>query len=137
MKASELRIGNYLQDKSSGRNLIVVELKYDDTIFVIPFGKEPIESIELAAIPFTKEWFDKAKDFKFDNDSLHLALCEVDTANEYNFSDAKAAVYKYVLFINGGLGDQASYGARIEIKEVHQLQNICFALTGVEIPFSL
>src|SRR4051812_11799907 len=128
MTIEELRIGSLILREGK-----LVKIEEDDFNYLA----DEVNNDVVEAIPFTKEWFDKAQDFKFDSDSLHLALCEIDAANEYNFSDTKPPVYKYVLFVNGGLGDQESYGARIEIKEVHQLQNICFALTGEEIPLAL
>lgn len=126
MKASELRLGNYLQSKN---RIVTVTKIYDignigigsgDPYFI--FGETPC----LKAIPLTKEWLLKFG-FKFAVDSYYFngfciweTECGDDKGNE-------SIGYFYELRERCMMDRHIQY--------VHQLQNLYFALTGEELHY--
>src|SRR5690242_9424128 len=103
IKASELRIGNYITDVDSGQ-----------MVKIVPIEEEGFEYFQ--AIPLTEEWLLKAG---FKHGELYLN--DLIIGNDLPFMR--------ISFINGD-GD---FG--LECQYVHQLQNLCFALTGKELEF--
>jgi len=107
MKASELRIGNYVHMDMSIDDIEVVRLKIGD------LASFAIEARELYPIPLTEEW-------------LFL----------FGFENTR---YGFVIMLNDGYlriwdNEITWCGNRMkEIKYIHQLQNLYFALTGEEL----
>jgi len=118
MKANELRIGNLVKTDNSTKNYTDIE------IVDLEILKEIIDGSEFYnSIPITEEWLLK-------------------------FGFAKQCDYLYFDFENGNIsfndeikngislciGTYCSSGSAFEnIKHVHQLQNLFFALTGEEL----
>ena len=120
MKANELRIGNYLQ----GQQVVQVTRIFDEDNIGIGSGDpyavhaEPPYKPCLSPIPITEEWLvkfgfkDVASDSKFKNKDSLIILFE---NNKF--------IYQNLFFIESDT----------ELKYVHQLQNLYFALTGKEL----
>ena len=115
LEARELRLGNtiecYLGAPISESMEIIVK-----ATTLVNFDKYPKTSYH--PIPLTEEWLDK---FGFIHNGMWW-----DSSQEYfeldTFKDS------YVMGINS-----CEYNHGIEIKHVHQLQNLYFALTGEEL----
>jgi hypothetical protein len=124
MKATELRIGNYV-DLGGGRNLYQIQ----DEIF---------GSLNLNPIPLTEEWL------------LKFGFEEIENLHTHWKSDKGFFLNGYIIFmekiIGVIIGEKSnskfydhSYqyrngiGIIKQIQYVHQLQNLYFALTGEEL----
>ncbi len=109
MKANELRIGNFVWEEYGGLyEILMMSPNYVDLVkpFMLVSGRYDIETIK--PIPLTEEWL------------LKFGLMSIKT--ELGFWNNGDAIY-------------FSYGFEksIELKYVHQLQNLYFALTGEEL----
>lgn len=115
MKANELRIGNYIKDP------------YNKTIRLVSVEKD---ASMLTPIPLTEEWLVRFGFKKLVNscsyfitDILYLALCNNDffiVSTEYEDEEPPFLYHPEVAH-------------KLEIKYVHQLQNLYFSLTGEEL----
>lgn len=109
MEASQLRIGNYVYRQSS--KLIV------DKSSVYQIENVNIQSaLKYAPIPLTEEWVLK---LGFKNKTIYIkgiCLYLVNEGMSGGFQDNEYGINEYV-----------------DIKYVHQLQNLYFALTGEEL----
>jgi hypothetical protein len=103
MKASELRIGNLVMD---GKDIEQVNARMIDMLVKIEADFDPI--------PLTEEWL------------LNLGLTDLKRKNEKHF---KFNDFVYVLDY-GCVTYNGVIISRQDIKYVHQLQNLYFALTG-------
>ena len=124
MKAEELRIGNYVlqstgwQEGENGKVRKFNELNFREMLD--PDFK--LVSGEFEPIPLTEEWlfklgfneFEKTKEY-YKNNLFILMDNEDQITNAY-------------LLNEGG-----SYSIDVFIEHVHQLQNLNFALTGIEL----
>ena len=110
MKASELRIGNYI----NGDHIVMGIML--DMIETTKDAEMLLENIE--PIPLTEEWLTK---LGLEFSGLYW---EVDSVNFELINDGDG-------YYNGVNVGEYSHG--IEIKYVHQLQNLYFALTGTEL----
>lgn len=117
MEAKELRIGNFAEDQN-GNLLKVVSLNETDILFkVVDRSKFPLPNgWQAEPIPITEEWLVK---FGFER------------INEREFRHTE---YFYNLE-RGWFGICEGIGMEIvfDMKYVHQLQNLYFALTGNEL----
>jgi hypothetical protein len=107
MKASELRIGNWVKSPLYG---VEYEIEF---IYESPTIKE------IEPIPLTEEWLLK---FRFEKYyeyyvNSHLEISEMKSKKGY---DAYCTDMDFSIFMT-------------EVKYVHQLQNLYFALTGEEL----
>jgi len=123
MEARELRIGNLCKEITHSNNGVVkVEKRhYED----IENGE-----IDLFPIPLTEEWLVK---FGFEEDDSLLDPLDTPNGNfwvEYN----KEFVCIHLPFFEFMYADGSGV---IEIKHVHQLQNLYSALTGEELDYSI
>ena len=120
MKANELRIGNYLA-ASDGIlcEVIAIELDGYKTKPVNPIQSIPVFQIgdiikPRLPIPLTEEWLIK---FGFESS------CDDGYSCDWDYK--KITICEQESFIEDTTG--------VEIKHVHQLQNLYFALTGEEL----
>jgi hypothetical protein len=111
MKASELRIGNWLYSGIAGQNFIASA----HDIMNIFFGHD---GGAVQPIPLTKEWL-----LKFGLKYLQNACWELGSMRIYNLSDETTSRFRITL-----AGHEL-----VIINYVHQLQNLYFALTGEEL----
>jgi hypothetical protein len=128
MLASELRIGNYvnyaaekvivLQTSIKGRNKWDVELGYfEDSI-----GFERMIT-EIQPIPLTEEWLLK----------FGFYLIEVFDTKIYFIESLKQIEIR--VYEDGSIDLGTENEWLTELKHVHQLQNLFFALTGKELEY--
>lgn len=140
MKAEELRIGNYVQSNSKffkGDTLRITELKDDhdekkiQAWCIAPGNRAYGSSNEhLEPIPLTEEWlikfgFEKSKDDP----------CPYDDG-EFTLKSKRFTVFKKHPIthnsVHGWFINNQNF-SEINLKYVHQLQNLYFALTGTEL----
>jgi len=121
MKTTELRIGNLIE--YMGEVLPICSLHSDDT-FRLQKESESIgcfSACNANGVPLTEEWllkfgFEKRSDF-----FIHTQNDEYKSTTVINY-DNKLNLYKF-----------ACQNFWYELKNVHQLQNLYFALTGDEL----
>lgn len=130
MDARELRIGNYVTDEfyESFKNVNIVSSinEYGVNLFIEDDGNYPecaktwiepeYRNDVIFGIPLTEEWLLK---FGF-------------LSNPYDDIYELDGFYLDAICIDLNLGVQYYYNG-LEIKYVHQLQNLYFALTGTEL----
>lgn len=138
MKANELRIGNHLYD--SRLKVVKIEclmsdryVSWDgrDSNLEFSFQSDDInmyhpEPSELCPIPLTAEILTEWCGFKSDHPAYYYIFIEDDVFQVY--------------YNNSGLhlyGVKYRYEYLTEIKYLHQLQNLYFALTGQELEVKL
>ena len=120
MKAEELRIGNYLDGRIGF--VVVEEIRKDGCMVKIEGSRSSFivggEAPCLTPIPLTEEWF-----FNFGFKVLHQQTMYIKGGHvlEVNNNDT-------VKFYTGDYG-----GWFVNIRHVHTLQNLYFALTGEEL----
>lgn len=114
MKASELRLDNWIADKDTGKVFQV----YTETFADIENGH-----LSAAPIPLTEEWLIKFG-FEVDaKDTLRSQRIKIETSylNWYDDGSYSIGKFPFTIPLSG------------PIKYVHQLQNLYFALTGEEL----
>jgi len=121
MKANELRIGNWVLFSEDST---VFEVKSIEEKWLELHNEEEtswISSEELGPIPLTEEWLLKFGFEKTENGWLRLTVC-----NDWS--------YLYWERLAGFSLSVDKHGISLPyIKNVHQLQNLYFALTGEEL----
>jgi hypothetical protein len=121
MKASELRIGNFVKDKNAQYKTV----NGFSTILATSIYQFNLGDLELDALPLTEEWLLKFGFVKEPRDSGEVAFCM--SENDCNviiqdFGDGFLFIW------------ELSFMGK-PIKYVHQLQNLYFALTGKELEY--
>lgn len=120
MKASELRLGNYVSYAETGTQFRVVEIALGGLEVHSDEEMTWIEIEEFEGIPLTEEWLLK---FGFKKSRLGYDLDEFSLY--HNHSGALPIYGPY----------WKEWEAGYNIQYVHQLQNIYFAMTGRELIF--
>ena len=117
MEANELRIGNLLESETSNclftKGIIEVDFSTFQKISLYDCLKN------LKAIPLTEEWLLKFG-FKYNNPT-------------YEWYDKSAVFFIQVNYLGFDLIAKFHNQVIKEIKYVHELQNLYFALTGKEL----
>ena len=117
MKANELRIGNLLREKVTKTELKVIELTENNIVtYVIDRSLYPLYSgWKMEPIPLTEEWL-----FKF----------------RFVYNPHSSEFHGKNMIFHNWIKDRGyvSWGST-QIKYVHQLQNLYFALTGEELTY--
>ena len=118
MKATELRIGNYI-DYTTEREIVTMQITYE-YIRLIHNGNK-----NFKPIPLTEEWLLKFG-FEFSRDP---------ESNYYEKTFDFTAFYKVVIErkIGSDVFCYSSFFSTTQLIYVHQLQNLYFALTGEEL----
>ena len=112
MNIKEFRIGNLLQENNTKEIIEVLKLSKDELFLSGNFKRE----WQAEPIPLTEEWLLK---FGFKSDPYN---------DQYYLDDFKIECDKTKGFL-----DLWVVNCRVDLKTVHQLQNIYFALTGKEL----
>ena len=126
MKASELRIGNYVNDRFNAE-VIVCDITH--TGVNLNYGYSTISIDELKPIPLTEEWLLK---FGFEKQDYNMSGCDI-----YKLKN----IIIMKSFVNP---ERKNMGITVEgispptwslkdLIHVHELQNLYFALTGEEL----
>lgn len=112
--AKDLRIGNYVQ----GPSLSISRLNiYGDGVVQITSLLN--EDLPLQPIPLTEEWLLKlGYKYVYETSAYHDKIHMI-TVGSFGF-----------VFMPFCTNDEDCY---VPISNVHQLQNICYALTGIEL----
>lgn len=110
MKTSELRIGNYITQPNGDNSVFRLEAEDEEV------NTYPIEYI--SPIPLTEDWLVK---FGFIDDQISFEL------NGFMLGWYRNDEFYYLPT------NQITVRNKIQIKYVHQLQNLYFALTGEEL----
>lgn len=122
MKANELRIGNWLLHKLENKphQITTISRHPEHDSYLVLFGYIPQCSLEfMDPIPLTEEWLLR---FGFIDGNLELNM------------DSDTGCIDTIYFNEGYIGTSSSeYYGRHNIKYVHQLQNLYFALAGEEL----
>jgi len=134
MKASELRIGNYVNNK--GILDIVTCLEHVTFEDIINVRCQYYEVFIPEPIPLTEEWllkfgFKVVKKHKHDFEEIFYGKSII--KNYPNHSEQLVISLPLAFAEIGEFNIDESYLMNIEIKHVHQLQNLYFALTGEEL----
>ena len=110
----ELRIGNYITEVTAfdGFYASVVSIGADTCIYGV--GYTALFD-KLAPIPLTEKWL---LDFGFENKEENWEKSDSNLWDFLIILDYESFMYSY---------------SKLEIKHVHQLQNLYFALTGEEL----
>lgn len=120
MKANEFRIGNLIQWKSTNSVDIVKEiLTYNKRISKI----NSVSISDCIPIPLTEEWLLKFGGIKDESNDTYLPMPKGIDMRLY-------LKYGHVLLCKGQTCPLFEYE---HITNVHQLQNLFFALTGTEL----
>lgn len=127
IKANELRKGNLIHYK--GKVESVVGIDQDDYIIIdndyYDDGIEHVKEDDGDPIPLTPEWLERCG--LFENGSTYKG--------ELKFKGCGHLTIEVIE--KGSLGYFAPFNKSIEIKHLHQLQNLYFALTGEELNVKL
>lgn len=130
LRAQELRIGNYIYrpDFISEELRIETVLGFCQNIVTCSGPIKVIIRIEdVKPIPLTEEWFIKLGfTIRYFNDDINKPIWWKLEGNRHIDIYFEKQVNSFVCMIN-------SMQYSIEIKYVHQLQNLYFALTGEEL----
>jgi hypothetical protein len=127
MTSTELRIGNYVQ-YSNEHNVFILQV---DTIYAkkitILFNSNPttMKVSQIQGIPLTEEILLKCG---FSEVEIYENVYHRDYFRISLDKEGKQGLVKY------GIED---YHVEVEVKSVHQLQNLYFALIGKELPVAL
>lgn len=120
IKKSELRIGNWIEAENHNRQKVIIQV---DDGFCIDFAQRNNSN----PIPLTEEWLIK---FGFEE--------YIDFGRKTgNFDKVPLCGFTYSINTNKVMimhkGNNISHWLDIQIKYVHQLQNLYFSLTGEEL----
>ncbi len=131
MKATELRIGNFIRENDPNNNEpFQVWGTYDEK------GNSKINYFPEAIfnpVPLTKEWFLKFGFEKIKDGKSYCADGKFTIKSKY-FTVFKKGLITYNS-IHGWYLDKKHF--ELDIKYIHQLQNLYFALTGEELEIKL
>jgi hypothetical protein len=125
MKATDLRIGNYIQDFEDKPYYFQIEsIENNNGDYWVTYRDGSISCIvdALEPIPLTQEWLVKFG-FKEDSDLYFSKTIEPYCELYYNKKDKTICI---------GQPYEAG-GTELKFLYVHQLQNLYFALTGEEL----
>ena len=116
MKANELRLGNYILDVFDLKNTVIRKIDLEDLSMFINYSNHPLP---FRPIPLTEEI---------------LLKCGFEKLGKYTFVCDTALMQLEIDVINNKLLHSI---LAIEIKYLHQLQNLYFALTNQELNIEL
>ena len=126
MKASELRIGNYLALPTRGEDVVIVEEIFANDFVVCDVTSNEWPIADYAPIPITEEWL------------LKLGFKEHDELAGYGIECGRMGIVignaqddDFMFLFREDIG--LNYEALVFIDYVHHLQNLYFALTGEEL----
>lgn len=127
INANELRIGNWVE--YLGKHCQV------DMNILYAVGKIVPPSVMYNPIPLTPEILSKCGFKKFSHEPGYAIGSEEKSERCDEYSLGKLCVMDW----GDGLilSNSSSFDHRIELKSLHQLQNITFSLTGKELEYSL
>ena len=135
MEAKNLRIGNFIKDR--GNKVIRIDfMEYQESGYSTKFGQRMFLG-EEEVHPMT-EYTDYAIPIEITDEWLEMFGANCIGAKGWNFISVNKADTSYIYFNPNGIGLAIDNGTtenaiEVEIKYVHQLQNLYFALTNTEL----
>lgn len=138
MKASELRIGNWVLYSEDG-SIFRIEEIHKVGLNVRNIVEEIwMEHEYFEGIPLTEKWLEKFGFEKGDNKHCNSRFMYFSFPNSKRLLTVCIATNLICLHdIYNGIDDQKIIQIPIETNYVHQLQNLYFALTGEELEINL
>lgn len=134
--SKKLRLGNYIMDSPvNGDEPLEIEAIYSNLVI---HGDRHIYNDELRPIPITDEWL-----YKFGFKRGGYDMIEVWHPDKPRFvmvgylDNEEDNDYMGWNYNREGTTEEEYGSSRIEIRYVHQLQNLYFALTGEELEINL
>ena len=124
MNATELRIGNLFIEQSSKEIISVIGLEKNRVVFSRMF----LDKWQAEPIPLTEQWVLKLG-FVFDKFQYSCYFTRNQIKIKFNPYDLKNT---FSFIFQGGEVDVMKY-KQVELKYVHQLQNLYFSLTDIEL----
>ncbi len=132
----ELRIGNWINANSSGRDVQLSVIDQNETISVLSAKGNSVGRFELSEfspIPITHEWLER---FGFEKTTIETGMPS-GRATEYKIKvvDRKTLLVVWFDPLEIEICQYFSEQTILfdHIKNVHQLQNLYFAITGTEL----
>ena len=124
MKASELRLGNFVIDEDG--DVLPITAITSTTVF---HNRDLFSAINtITGVPLTEEWLDKFGFEKYNNSNYSIDVGSYYSCNEIRNSKMRL---KFTRAKNWRVENYAN--KTIKFNYVHQLQNLYFALTGEEL----
>jgi hypothetical protein len=117
MKSNELRIGNWITWKSTGK----IEMVEKVDVYGLHVCVNDVNIEDALPIPLTEEWLIR---FGFENNSIPL------NTPEKTLNISAVVNGDHFLFLDDVFGSFYDLNC---IRHVHQVQNLYFALTGEEL----
>lgn len=133
MKPEELRINNLVQDPNGNIGCVAriekcsIEVLHEEGYLIV---REPFTYLE--PIPLTEQWL---LDFEFEKvDEEDFVNCwKKDESDIACFFDNTMSIFHRIYLRDDCVACTTSELDEVDIKHVHQLQNLYFALTGKEL----
>ena len=122
MKANELRIGNWIEGIKIENPIRIINDSIAYNYYNERFEIDGIDIKYYKPIPLTKEWL-KRFGFEKINNSLTSRL----------YSNKVFEIMTDGVTFHFWIYDNCDGGFKLDIKHVHELQNLYFALTGEEL----
>lgn len=125
MKASELRIGNWVKNTWSSDQAMQVYPMMISQIATLEKEQNGENASNIQALPITQEWLEKFGFIEDPEDHWSMILTLGKCTNQYlstSFTRNNVTLY-----------DRQKLSTGIHVAYVHQLQNLYFALTGEEL----
>lgn len=143
MKANELRIGNFVhhnseneKDEFVGHQLTICELdeKTITTFYIdVSGGKQIVRNKkDYMPIPLTKKWFENFVGFQYSDGNYWVNLI----THYLDLMPSKELWYPTYVQIPEFSSEEEQRVNLNAIQYVHELQNLYFTLTGVELQLS-
>jgi len=134
MKANELRIGNWIERLFEGESTGIEECSIRTIWDAFKFETEAgIHKFQFQPIPLTEEWLLKFGFEKWGRDDLPRTLSYsigwIKIFPSNSFCDFMG--YGFIYYKPDH--EKSTESARVNIQNLHQLQNLYFALTGEEL----
>ncbi len=123
MKATELRIGNYLELSTRGEDVVIVEEILRDEFIICNVTSNEWMIQDYKPILLTEQWL---RDFGFG----FRYFDELDN-KVFGLGELKVIIKKTVIYF--GIWNVLFTKFKKQIKYIHQVQNLYFALTGKEL----
>ena len=127
MKASELRIGNWVNIFLNDVDYDTIQIKIDDLYYILQ--KNGI----YEPVPLTEEWFQKFERFYKDGEYWSVDINDYKYCFKYRDWAGNWAFYQEFTDSPFEHDEGKKYPVSFDIYYVHQLQNLYFALTGEEL----
>lgn len=127
MKASELRIGNWVFNQYTRKPQQTYPMMIAQIASLEKEGKE----VMMQGVKITADWL---LSFGFERDLKYSYILKKQLFDRHHFLIYDQNVFQFrMIAMSQGLEETFYLGSRTEPRYIHQLQNLYFALTGEEL----